>query len=67
MIGLGSEEASEESLQKLRVQQLVETLKIKPQQLNNLEGDIFMNTSYGFLFYPFDSHLNRLSRVSILN
>lgn len=48
--------ANKGSMQKSLVDELVQALKIKSEPLNKLEGNVFVNTPYGFLFYPFDSN-----------
>jgi len=46
---------TEELKQKLNVENIVQMLKIKPEQLNKLEGNIFINTMYDLKFWSFDS------------
>lgn len=50
------ENASERPMQKSRVDEIAQALKIKPGRLSQLEGNVYANTPYGFLLYPFDSN-----------
>jgi len=51
----GESEKTEELKQKLNVENIAQALKIKPELLNKLEGNIFINTIYGLMFQSFDS------------
>ncbi|XP_071568655.1 vitellogenin-2-like [Temnothorax nylanderi] len=45
----------EEAPQKSRVEKLAQALKIKPEYLNKLEGNVYLDTIYSLIFYPFES------------
>ncbi|XP_077269193.1 vitellogenin-3-like [Temnothorax americanus] len=46
----------EEAPQKSRVEKLAQALKIKPEYLNKLEGNVYLDTIYNLIFYPFESN-----------
>ncbi|XP_071647177.1 vitellogenin-2-like [Temnothorax longispinosus] len=46
----------EEAPQKSRVEKLAQALKIKPEYLNKLEGNVYLDTMYNLIFYPFESN-----------
>nr|XP_012221807.1 PREDICTED: uncharacterized protein LOC105671873 [Linepithema humile] len=41
---------------RLTVETIAQMLNIKPENLEQLEGNIFLNTMFGMQFYPFDNH-----------
>lgn len=51
-----NEKVDEESMQKSLVEKLTQELKIKSGQQNKVEGNFFLNTPYGSVLSPFDSH-----------
>ncbi|XP_011695975.1 PREDICTED: vitellogenin-3-like [Wasmannia auropunctata] len=48
------QQASEELSQVSGFEELVQALKIKPEHLNKLEGNVAFSSVYNLLFYPFD-------------
>lgn len=49
------EEATGEFLQRSRVEKLAQELKIQSEDVDTLEGNIYINTVHGSLNYPFNS------------
>ncbi|XP_011879026.1 PREDICTED: vitellogenin-3-like [Vollenhovia emeryi] len=59
-----SGKVNEKFMRKTRAEEIAETLKIKPENLDKLEGSLFLNTLFGFIYYPFDS--NTLQQVPVM-
>ncbi|XP_011061918.1 PREDICTED: vitellogenin-2-like [Acromyrmex echinatior] len=56
---LKSEETSHEMLKKSRIEKLLKVLQLKSEDLNKLEGHVFLSTVHDLLIYPFDSQTVR--------
>ncbi|XP_011879089.1 PREDICTED: uncharacterized protein LOC105568228 [Vollenhovia emeryi] len=59
-----SGKVNEKFMRKTRAEEIAETLKIKPENLDKLEGSLFLNTLFGFIYYPFDS--NTVQQVIVM-
>jgi len=54
-----NEETSHELLKKSHIEKLLQILQFKSEDLDKLEGQVFINTVHNLLIYPFDSRTLR--------
>jgi len=54
-----NEETSHELLKKSHIEKLLQILQFKSEDLDKLEGQVFINTVHNLLIYPFDSRALR--------
>lgn len=52
-----NKEDKEELVSKSQIEKLAQRLNIKSGQVDKLEGNIFVNTLFGSMFYPFDNNV----------